>query len=255
MLNLPVFDTTNVNVWFAQLEAIFQAKKIQSQMVRYAYVVEKLPPEIASDVLDLLNNVPIHNPFDTLKEAIIYRTGKSQERKLNDLFNTLQLGDSKPSQLLRKMKNLLGKNSMSDSLFRKLWMDKLPTHTTQILATLPEDLDLEKTAEIADKISDAATISSVNAPTLRDTPREDEFNKLQQQINRLSEQIDRLYRERLSSAHNLYKSQRRSRSNSRGRNDVYCWYHRKFGQAACNFKQQPNSTSCQKAGNTIPNSA
>ncbi|CAE1169586.1 unnamed protein product [Acanthosepion pharaonis] len=101
-------------------------------------------------------------------------------------------------------------------------MDKLPTHTTQILATLPEDLDLEKTAEIADKISDAATISSVNAPTLRDTPREDEFNKLQQQINRLSEQIDHLYRERLSSAHNLYKSQRRSRSSSRGRNDVYC---------------------------------
>ncbi|CAE1156220.1 unnamed protein product [Acanthosepion pharaonis] len=154
------------------------------------------------------------------------------------------------------MKNLLGKNSMSDSLFRKLWMDKLPTHTTQILATLPEDLDLEKTAEIADKISDAATISSVNAPTLRDTPREDEFNKLQQQINRLSEQIDRLYRERLPSAHNLYKSRRRSRSNSRGRNDVYCWYHRKFGQAARKCKTAPNQpisnnnrlrmkTSCQ----------
>lgn len=67
VLNLSVFDTTNVHVWFAQLEAIFQAKKIHSQMARYAYVVEKLPPEIVSDVLD---SVPTHDPFDTLKEAI-----------------------------------------------------------------------------------------------------------------------------------------------------------------------------------------
>lgn len=71
LLNLPIFDTTNVHVWFAQLNAIFQVKNIQSQTARYAYVVEKLPPEIASDVLDLLDNVPAHNPFDTLKEAII----------------------------------------------------------------------------------------------------------------------------------------------------------------------------------------
>lgn len=108
VLNLPVFDTINVNVWFAQLEAIFQAKHIHSQMACYVYVVEKLPPEIASDVLDLLDTVPTNNPFDTLKEAIIYRTGKSQEHRRHDLFNTLQLGENKPTQLLRRMKNLLG---------------------------------------------------------------------------------------------------------------------------------------------------
>ncbi|CAE1261844.1 unnamed protein product [Acanthosepion pharaonis] len=32
------------------------------------------------------------------------------------------------------------------------WLDKLPTHTAQILATLPEDLDLLRVAAIADKI-------------------------------------------------------------------------------------------------------
>ncbi|CAE1318785.1 unnamed protein product [Acanthosepion pharaonis] len=101
VLTLPTFDMTNVNVWFALTEAIFQAKHIHSQTARYAYIVEKLPPEIAADVLDLLETVPAYNRFDILKEAIIYRTGKSHERRLHDLFNTIQLGDSRPSQLLR----------------------------------------------------------------------------------------------------------------------------------------------------------
>lgn len=48
---------------------------------------------------------------------------------------------------------------MSDSLFRKLWLDKLPAQTTQILATLPVDLDLLKTAEIADKINPGVVLT------------------------------------------------------------------------------------------------
>ncbi|CAE1234402.1 unnamed protein product [Acanthosepion pharaonis] len=114
VLTLPTFDM-NINVRFAQTEATFQAKHIHSQTARYAYIVEKLPPEIAADMLDLLEAVPAHNPFDILKEAIIYRTGKSHERRLHDLFNTIQLGDGRPSQLLRHMKNLLGKNFIVDS--------------------------------------------------------------------------------------------------------------------------------------------
>lgn len=91
-------------------------------------------------------------------------SGKSEERCINDLFNTLQLGDSKPTQLLCKMKNRLGKYTMSDSLIRKLWIDKLPIHTAQILATLPEDLDMLKMAEIAHKINEAKALDRMHMP-------------------------------------------------------------------------------------------
>lgn len=116
LLNLLVFSTINVHVCFSHLNAIFQAKRIHSQRASFAYVVEKLPPKVVSAVSDLLDNVLTDKPFDTLREAIIYRRGESEERRINDLFKTLPLGDSKPTQLLRKMKNLLGKNIMSDSL-------------------------------------------------------------------------------------------------------------------------------------------
>ncbi|CAE1304533.1 unnamed protein product [Acanthosepion pharaonis] len=187
-------------MWFAQTEAIFQAKHIHSQTARYTYIVKKLQPEITADVLDLLEAVLTHSPFDIQKEAIIYHTGKLHERRLHDLFNTIQLGDSRPS--LRHMKNLLGKNSMSESLFHKLWLDKLPPHTSQILATLHDDLDLSKTAEIADKINDVSTISSVDSPVPTDAAMMDIIEQLKQQLERLSTQ--RLIDEALRGLHHSF---------------------------------------------------
>ncbi|CAE1317917.1 unnamed protein product [Acanthosepion pharaonis] len=170
-ISLSIYLSISLSIYlsiYLCTESIFQAKHIHSQTARYAYIVEKLPPEIAANALDLLETVPAHNPFDVLKEAIIYRTGKSHERRLHDLFNTTQLGDSCPSQLLRRMKSLLRNDLMSESLFRKLWLDKLPPYTSQILATVPDDLDLSRIAEIADKINEVPSISSVDS-TLSDS--------------------------------------------------------------------------------------
>lgn len=86
LVSRPVFNTINIHVWFLQLSAIFQVKKIQSQTAHFVYVVEKLPPDVASVVSDLLDNVPTEKPFDVQKEAIVYRTGKSEEQRINDLF-------------------------------------------------------------------------------------------------------------------------------------------------------------------------
>lgn len=196
ILNLPVFNSINVHVWFSQLTAIFQAKKITSQTARFAYVVEKLPPEIAIEISDLLDNIPIDKPFDVLREAIIYRIGKSEERRINDLFNTLQLGQSKPTQLLRRMKNLLGQNTMSETLLKKLWLDKLPTHTAEILATLPDDLELVKVAEMADKITETREINSTHFTESNSTDTDDVINRLQRQIDKLYLQVERLSRSR-----------------------------------------------------------
>ena len=43
---------------------------------------------------------------------------------------------------------------MSKTVLKKLWTDNLHTHTTQILASLPDDSDLERVSEIAYKIHD-----------------------------------------------------------------------------------------------------
>lgn len=147
---------------------------------------------------------------------------------------------------------------MSESLFRKLWFDKLPVQTSQILATLPDDLDLLKTAEIADKMNDVAVISCVDALVSHETTMADTVYQLQQQLERLSTQIEYLRR---GPTKNSYKSRRRSNSSSRPRQTTVCWYHHKFGDSTrkctkpCTFKQQTEFKATQKAGNAGPSSA
>lgn len=59
---------------------------------------------------------------------------------------------------------------MSNAALRKLWMDKLPAQMAQILASLPNDLKLQRLAERADKIYDnkpAGTIfTTIQTPTV-----------------------------------------------------------------------------------------
>lgn len=44
----------------------------------------------------------------TLKQAILDHTTDSSEQKLRKLFTQLELDDSKPSQLLRKIRTMTG---------------------------------------------------------------------------------------------------------------------------------------------------
>ena len=140
--------------------------------------MEKLPTDVAAEVVDLLDHMPEDKPYDTLKNTIIRRMGTSDGKKLHDLFYNLTLGHMTPSQLLRKIKFLLGSNTMSETVLKKLWTDKLHTHTTQILASLPEDLDLERVSEIANRIHEnnqnqnvyAKSYNSTNDATPRNTP-------------------------------------------------------------------------------------
>lgn len=260
--SIPSYNPTNIPVWFSQLNALFSAKKVTSQVSRYAYVVEKLPTDVAAEVVDLLDQMPEDKPYDKLKNAIIRRMGTSDGKKLHDLFNNLTLGHMKPSQLLRKMKSLLGDSTMSETVLKKLWTDKLNTHTTQILASLPDELELEKVSEIADKIHDNSQDQNVYATTTQ-TNTPDKVTELSQCITNLTMQVQNLMNFQESQRSRPYRSssrhtRTRSRSNSfsrEQRNYDTCWYHYKFGQQArkctkpCNFNSKTSHNFKRHQGN------
>lgn len=79
-LEMPVFNA-NVQTWFLQLDAIFQTRHITSQQSKFAAVVEKLPTEVAAEVADILTSLPVEKPYETLKRAILHRSGFSEEKK------------------------------------------------------------------------------------------------------------------------------------------------------------------------------
>ena len=164
-LKLPPYWPSDPLIWFAQVEAQFQTRSITAQKTKYEYVVASLSPEFAAEVRDIILHPPDTNQYDRLKEALIERTAASEQRRLQQLFQAEDLGDRKPSQLYRRMQQLLGdKAAATDKSFmRELFLQRLPANVRMVLASAGDDVTPEKLAALADKVMEVTVVPT--APT------------------------------------------------------------------------------------------
>ena len=259
-IRLAAFSISNPRLWFAQAEAHFCSHQIQSQKVMYSYIVTTLPMDIAEEVSDLILEAPKENPYDTLKEALISRTGVSDQRRLDELFGNIEIGDRSPSQFLRHMKKLLGNRQLDDEIIRQLWMKRLPVRIREVLAVFGP-VSLDELALAADKMLEAnpnpQQLSACSNPD-HFLPHADDVNTRLGNLEQQLQQLLNISRSR-STSRNSSRSRSRSRSHSRSRrppritngNPSHCWYHQQFGNQArkctppCSFTNQGNPQAGQ----------
>lgn len=238
-IKLPPFWPSDPQIWFAQVEAQFTTRGITTQRTKFDYIVSSLAPEIAMEVRDLILQPPDDTPYDKLKQQLIQRTAASEQKRLQQLFNAEELGDRKPSQLLRRMEQLLGdKARNTDSAFlRELFLQRLPSNVRMVLASTPDTGNLHDVAQLADKIMEVATppppIAAINTTS--------ELEHLRSEVAELKSMLQGFQQSSRRS------SSRRSPSPGPRRQSgpELCWYHSKFGDSA-----QKCKPPCKKAGNS-----
>ena len=157
-LKLPPFWPADPAVWFLQVEAQFTLKGIVQQRTKFDHVIAVLAPEVATEVRDIILNPPGDTPYDLLKAALIKRTEASEQRKLQQLLTAEELGDRKPSQLLRRMQQLLGDAGPppEGAFVRQLFLQRMPPSVRMVLASASTTLTLLQLAEMADRILEVA---------------------------------------------------------------------------------------------------
>ncbi|XP_075749317.1 uncharacterized protein LOC142814443 [Rhipicephalus microplus] len=121
------------DVCFAQIEAQFSTARITQDQTRYDYVVINPDSRYVAEVHDILVNPPADDGDLHLKKKLTHRLSLSQDEKVRHLLQHEELGDHKPSQLLRYMRDLLGSKPVDDSLLRIIWCQRLPSHAQAIL--------------------------------------------------------------------------------------------------------------------------
>lgn len=250
------FWTGKPRLWFHQFEAIMAPQKA-GDLHKYQIVIAKLGRDELGQISDILENPPEFNKYETLKSRLISAYEESETKQLQKLLTEIELGDQKPSQLLRKMREL-GRKKVPEETIKILWIGRLP-QTVRAVITACDSVDLDATAIIADKIMETTNSSAVfqvnsNIPSDR---LEHQIHSLSLEIAALNKKISDLQvthkassqRESRRQSTGPNRSESRSRTPSRSRylkhqedyrrqtakpgdSNFKCFYHYIFGDAA-----------------------
>ncbi|GFX21961.1 uncharacterized protein TNCV_2428681 [Trichonephila clavipes] len=156
-LRLPPFWKSNVRLWIAQCDHAFTFSGISSDDTKYSALVANLDSETLSYVSDIVLSPPNSDKYHTLLQRLITQFSDSETQKIKKLLTDLQLGDEKPSHLLRKRKEL-SNGQLQDDFLQSLLLQRMPPHIQTVLSASSEPLD--KLAIIADKVSEVVGSSS-----------------------------------------------------------------------------------------------
>ncbi len=237
-IKIPPFWPADPEVWFAQVEAQFATRAITAQKTQFDYVVSSLSPEFAAEVRDLIITPPADNPYATLKAELFKRTAASAQRKLQQLISGEELGDRKPTQLLRRMQQLLGDHlgagADANAFLRELFLQRLPPNVRMVLASADAATDLSRLADMADKIVEVATPPVAAIST---TDRSAEAKALTEEVARLAVLVaslarDRPRRPRYNNGSRGSRTTSPTPQENQQPTQPLCWYPRKFGDAA-----------------------
>jgi len=195
-------------VWFAQAEAQFELAGITRQRIEFNYVVSLLNQQQAAEVEDIITSSPEQEPYDRLKAELLRRLSTSREQRVRQLLSHEEMGQRKPSQILRHLKSLAP--DVPDDFLRTIWATRLPPHVQAILAGQTEG-SLDSASHLADRICEVTPLPTTASISLS-TP--DNTAGLLERIEELSRQV---VSQRASQKHSRPHSRVRRRSQSRDR--------------------------------------
>jgi len=102
-VKLPPFWTMRPRTWFICVEGRFRICGIIDEQARFDHVMTAIPPEMVSQVLDLIKAAPEDNPYTYFKHQLLTTKQLSNYEKFNHLVKMEPMGSRKPSQLFHDM--------------------------------------------------------------------------------------------------------------------------------------------------------
>lgn len=233
-IKIPAFWPDKPERWFYQIDAQFRIAGIVRDVTKFDYLISQLEPMYLDNIWDIATGVD-NNKYQLAKERLSSIFGESEEKRIKRLLASQNLGDLKPSQLLRKLKSMAG-NDVSDRVIKTLWFDNLPTPIKNVVITSEEGVD--RLAIMADKIyefnptNEVYDIQKSNSASTSDSTNE--ISELRTDILALRKAIKEMnigYGRSQKRSSTPTRNRKRSKSRNRfGREGKYCYFHCRYGK-------------------------
>ena len=194
------------------------------------FVIAELDEEVIGAIKDLITKIP--QPEDLylqIKQRIISTFATSAEENLRKLLKGQIVTDGKPSLILNGFRGL-NDGKCNDEILRSIFTEHLPATTRAIMAA-SEISDLNRLAELADKIAENTSSVENSVVAAVDTPvaSSSALSELRDEIKALSKRLEKLER-KINTRHS--RSQSKSKwKNKTARNkskEKLCRSHEKY---------------------------
>lgn len=232
---IPEFWTDQPDAWFCQMESTIAPQKL-SDKAKFDLVVSKAGKQVIVQIRDLVRNPPADDKFGAVKERLMDIYQESETRQLQRLMGEMELGDQRPTQLLRRMRNL-ATDRMGDDTLRILWQNLLPPEVRGVLA-VTDTHELDRLAVIADKVMETSRpIGSIAEVQQRSPQQADPLANVLAEVAKISLRLAELESGRprrgpLPRQRSRSRSKSRERTMSKRRPDWQCFYHFRFKEDA-----------------------
>ncbi|XP_036347692.1 uncharacterized protein LOC118757068 [Rhagoletis pomonella] len=227
-VKIPPFWHAKPELWLAKVESQFIAAGITNDKTKYHTVVAAMESNVLAQISDIILNPPSSDMYQTLKERLITQFADSEQIRVKKLLQELELGDMRPSHLLREMRSLSG-NEINDGILKSIWMSRLPSNIRSVISISTEPLD--KVALLADKVSEVSDIPQIRAIETQPAASQT-FSHIERQLAAITKEIAALKTNRNYRHRSRSRGHSSERTSSRQKTEDQCWYHMTFGNEA-----------------------
>ncbi len=164
---IPDFWPHDPNTWFRKMESKFRICNITQSSTKHDHLLSALPTEICSNINDSLAEINENaaDAYEQLKGLLMSSYTKDRWARAFELHKFLEIGDMKPSEMMRQMKALLPMDSTPGTYFMAAFLLRLPADMIDHI--ISQDFkDCTKMAEYADMLYSRRrgnTIAALNA--------------------------------------------------------------------------------------------
>ena len=148
---LPSFYVDRPASWFAMVEGRFRLHGVLDEQNRFDLLVNALPKESSSLVVDVIENPPSTYQYSILKQRLLAAHQLTDFQKIAKLHKMEPLGGRRPSELLAAMFEFCPRGHEANIFFTHLFLERLPAEL-RILLGEDDHEDPRQLAAKADKL-------------------------------------------------------------------------------------------------------
>ncbi|VDO88701.1 unnamed protein product [Schistosoma curassoni] len=160
----------NIEAWFCYKEADFHGHGVNDTRAQFLPVVKALPREFNRYVTPSMFTGDVSEPYETLKRSILKRGDLTDRQSLDQLFNNVDLQHGSATDMLQRMREVIGPRTFDEGLFKQLFLSKLSKQVQAVLASFQNNA-LDELAASADRILEITKSSTTEVFSVKEKPQ------------------------------------------------------------------------------------